>query len=690
MIAIHALFVVILLVPASVAWQTPSTQELADSSVARQDETFVVSNGAEPIEVVVSTDPEKIAQQTQRWEQVRDSIESSVRLAVDGDPSEIRSFTHSFVRRFQPTALKQHLQAILKADNADQQRQLKAAEWLLQFNDPLAVTWIIEQIINETALEPRVALISMLAKYSVEAHHSKAVTETGLTIPRSEKLFPAVLQTVREVNLVPYQDKSQEQQIMIGAINHPIALDAMVTDSDVPAMLDYLRQQTSAGYQDVAMLLWLAQRHPSKEALAIARQFAQKFSADSDFTLIQDTILALIRSRDQTLAQQAMDLYGELGDFQVTIKKGRIDSRGREPNEFEKRSDPISLDVWFHRARLIVYAMKQGVELPSAAVDPVREEFLRRIQMLLADVTENPNKENRLYSDRSPGVPMRLDGPTEPELQPIDTNLVGWLFQKSDNATVIDFLSQSDRTPNLAALQRVMKRPLELSEDQRKRRHESLKKMTEHQPNMPVWRWISTDEPLSNVLHLFQENGVASELSKERLLQTLKSHQANHPYHDANRVDWCPLSSLEHEVNSYDAIITLLESEHRIKLAYDGRMFGKFDDHFWLLVDISGGEFNPHAFTVKGRGTPEEYSRLSFIYRDKLYSMPYSIHADPGARYLLPIFNAILEREGVASRFHMTTGYFSLRNMFTSGVFVYYTPPQLVTQLEDRFAEAKE
>jgi hypothetical protein len=57
---------------------------------------------------------------------------------------------------------------------------------------------------------------------------------------------------------------------------------------------------------------------------------------------------------------------------------------------------------------------------------------------------------------------------------------------------------------------------------------------------------------------------------------------------------------------------------------------------------------------------------------------------------LLPIFNAILEREGVASRFHMTTGYFSLRNMFTSGVFVYYTPPKLVTQLEDRFAEAKE
>ncbi|MDP1562623.1 MAG: hypothetical protein Q8M16_14695 [Pirellulaceae bacterium] len=356
MFVIHALFVVILLVPSNVAWQTPSTQESADSSVAHQDETFTVSNGAEPIEVVVSTDPEKIAQQTQRWEQVRDSIESSVRLAVDGDPSEIRSFTHSFVRRFQPTALKQHLQAILIADNADQPRQLKAAEWLLQFNDPLAVTWIIEQIINETALEPRVALISMLAKYSVEAHHSKAVTETGLTIPRSEKLFPAVLQTVREVNLVPYQDKSQEQQIMIGAI----------------------------------------------------------------------------------------------------------------------------------------------------------------------------------------------------------------------------------------------------------------------------------------------------------------------------------------------AIITLLESEHRIKLAYDGRMFGKFDDHFWLLVDISGGEFNPHAFTVKGRGTPEEYSRLSFIYRDKLYSMPYSIHADPGARYLLPIFNAILEREGVASRFHMTTGYFSLRNMFTSGVFVYYTPPQLVTQLEDRFAEAKE
>jgi hypothetical protein len=62
MFAIHALFVVILLVPSSVAWQTPSTQESADSSVVRQDETFVVSNGAEPIEVFVSTDPRKIAQ----------------------------------------------------------------------------------------------------------------------------------------------------------------------------------------------------------------------------------------------------------------------------------------------------------------------------------------------------------------------------------------------------------------------------------------------------------------------------------------------------------------------------------------------------------------------------------------------------------------------------------------------------
>lgn len=114
MSAIHALFVVILFVLSRVAWQTPSTHELADASAANQDETFVFANGAEPIEVVVSTDPEKIAQQTQRWEQVRDSIEISVRLAVDSDPSEIRLLTHSFVRRFQPTASEPRVALIFK------------------------------------------------------------------------------------------------------------------------------------------------------------------------------------------------------------------------------------------------------------------------------------------------------------------------------------------------------------------------------------------------------------------------------------------------------------------------------------------------------------------------------------------------------------------------------------------------
>ncbi len=713
MAAIFALPAVILFPLSSVAWQSPSTNKTADdsifqrvpvtlaasrsesclldadrtqdSAVSHLDETFLVPSGEEQIEVFVSSDPDKIAQQIQKWEQVRTAIEASVRCAIDGDASEIHSFTAPFVRRFRPTELQQDLQAILAEETTDIQQKMRAAQWLLHYHDPQAITWIVERFIEETAFEPRVALLSMLAKYTREAHHLKTVSQTGLPIPKSEKLFPAVLQTIRESNLVPHRDTSQEQQVMIGTIANPVVLDSSVTASDIPAMLDYLRQRPSVGRHDTNMLLWLVQRYPSEEGLAIARQFAQVRPATND-SVIQDTILALIRSDDQAMARQAMDLYCELGDFQVTIQQGYIDSRGRDPSEFEKRSDPISLDVWFHRARLIVHAMSQGVELPSEMVDPVQEEFLRRMRLLMVDVADKPDKHARLFSDWSSGVPLPFYGPTEPALQPIDPNHVAWLFRKTDNATVIEFLDQSDQPTNQAAMQRVMKHPLELSATQRQRRHETLKEITSSLRKMPAWRWISTDAPLDELLLLFQENGIGNELSKKELLKALKSHQANDP----NRLDWFPLPSLEHEVNSYDAIITLFELEHRVKLAYGEQMFGKFDDHFWLMVDISRGEFDPHAFTVKGQGTPQENSQLSFVYRDKLYSMPYSIHADPGAPYLLPIFNAILEREGIASRFHMTTGYRPLRSWFTSGVFVFCAPGQLFAQLEDRFAEDKD